>query len=219
MNEFTIRRANIKDIDFLIETIIEAEKAGTNILSYSTVFDLSKSEVEHYLKDILLEDVDGCELSVSNYLVAEQNELLIAASCAWVEGSEGIPSSILKGNLLNYFLPKRCIERAIKLNPKLQLLQFEYKPNAIHFGVGYVKKEYRGNNLLGILKQEQINYLIGKNSNISEAFVEIFGNNLPAIKTNLKLGFEINEIKESADKDIFLYLPDNTKLLLKKMLT
>lgn len=219
MNEFTIRRANIKDIDFLIETIIEAEKAGTDILSYSTVFDLSKSEVEHYLKDILLEEVDGCELSVSNFLVAEQNELLIAASCAWVEGSEGIPSSILKGNLLNYFLPKRCIERAIKLNPKLQVLQFEYKPNAIHFGVGYVKKEYRGNNLLGILKQEQINYLIGKKSTISEAFVEIFGNNLPAIKTNLNLGFEINEIKESADKDIFLYLPDNTKLLLKKMLT
>ena len=106
MKDLILRKATIHDISFLIETIIEAEKAGTDILSYATIFELTELEIKNYLEAILREEIDGCELSISSFLVAEKNKNLIAASCAWVECAEGVPSRILKGNLLNYFIPK-----------------------------------------------------------------------------------------------------------------
>ena len=66
MNEHIIRSATIDDISFLVETIIEAEKSGTDRLSYSTVFGLSNEDTHKYLNDMLKEEIDGCELSVSS---------------------------------------------------------------------------------------------------------------------------------------------------------
>ena len=100
----------------------------------------------------------------------------------------------------------------------LNELQFESLPNSIHFGVGYVTKKNRGNNLLGILKKEQIVILSKINKNITEAYVDIFENNIPAIKINEKLDFKIISRKETSSKDILIYLPSNKKILMKKEL-
>ncbi len=42
MSDFIIRPATIADAPFLAETIIEAEKSGTDKLSYTTIFGLSE---------------------------------------------------------------------------------------------------------------------------------------------------------------------------------
>ena len=79
MDKFIFRNATINDVPFLVDTIIEAEKSGTDILTYSTVFGLSEDETRKYMADMLLEEVDGCELSISSFLVAENEGQVVAA--------------------------------------------------------------------------------------------------------------------------------------------
>ena len=82
MNDFILRPATIYDAPFLAETIIEAEKSGTDKLSYSTIFGLTEDEVHKYLIDILEEEIDGCELSISSFTIAESKGKVAAALSA-----------------------------------------------------------------------------------------------------------------------------------------
>jgi hypothetical protein len=218
MNEYVIRDAAISDVPFLVETIIEAEKSGTDILSYSTVFGITEVESSRYIADMLLEEVDGCELSISSFIVAEYNGKIAAALSAWIEGKDGIPSAILKGNLLNATLPIKCIERAMGLNELLGEMHIEYLPDTIQIGAGYVANEFRGNNLLGLLSKEIINRRLKIKPNIKNVWAQIFSCNTPSIRTYEKANFAVVMIKESSNEEILRYLPSNKKVLMKKEL-
>ena len=73
-NPLVFRKAEEKDIPFLIETIVAAEKSGTDVFSYSKIFELPELEIRKILADILAEDVTGQELCYSDYLMAEYEE-------------------------------------------------------------------------------------------------------------------------------------------------
>ena len=216
--EFKIRDAEIKDIDFLVETIIEAEKSGTDKLSYSTIFGITEDEVCKYLKEMLLEEIDGCELSVSSFLIAECEGNTAAAVSAWIEGKEGTPSAVLKGNLLNYILPKKCIEKAASLNEITKEIHIEYIQNTIQLGAGYVASEYRGHKLLGLLITEIIEKLRKEKSGIPNVWAQIFSCNIPSIKIHEGLDFKHIMTKESQNSEISNYLPSNKKFLFTKNL-
>jgi hypothetical protein len=218
MNDYNIRKANIHDVPFLVDTIIEAEKSGTDILSYSTIFGLHEEESRKYIADMLLEEVDGCELSLSSFLVAESNGQVVAALSSWVEGMNNIPSSVLKGNLLSYVLPKECLKRVSAINSIVHTIHFDYIPGSMQKGAGYVIEKFRHRNLLGILTNEMIKNLGKSYPNISEVYTQVFGCNIPALKANEKADFKIVMIKESTNKEIFHYLPSNKKILMKKEL-
>ena len=100
MENLIFRNATITDVPFIVTAIIEAEKSGTDKLSYSTIFGLTEEEVRSYLQEMLYEEIDGCELSISSFIIAEYNGQPAGALSAWIEGKDGIPSAILKGNLL-----------------------------------------------------------------------------------------------------------------------
>lgn len=216
MNNFIFRDATIKDIPFIVETIIEAEKSGTDKLTYTTIFGLTEDEVRNYLADMLNEEIDGCELSLSSFLIAESNGIVAAALSAWIEGIEGLPSSVLKGNLLNYTLPKQCIENAIKLKEIVHEIHIEYTSNSIQIGAGYVVADFRGNKLLGSLTEAIILKLLKTKPDISEVWAQIFSCNLPSLRTYENAGFKIVSAKESSNIEITKYLPSNKKLLLKR---
>jgi hypothetical protein len=218
MGNYLIRKAVIGDVDFLVETIIESKKSGTNKLSYSTVFGLSEEESRKYISEMLLEQVDDCELSISSFLVAENEGKAIAAVSAWIEGKDGIPSSILKSNLLNYILPKKYIENAISLDVFLRDLQMEYLPNSIQIGWAYVTTGNRGCNLAGKLINEQINLLLHIKPDLIAAFLQVYEDNIPAIKAYEKVNFKIEMVKESSNEEILKYLPSKRKILMKREL-
>ena len=218
MNEFVTRKATTKDIPFLVDTITEAEKSGTEILSYSTVFGLTELEIKNYLKLMLAEEVENSELSVSSFLVAEKDGVVVAALSAWIEGFGGMSSSILKGNLLTYFFPKQCFERAAKINNVIKDIHIEYIPNSIQIGAGYVAKEFRRNGLLGMLNREIIESLANAIKGEKVIYAQIFTLNLPSIKIYEKAGFDIILTKKSNNEEILKYLPSNEKILLKKVL-
>lgn len=215
---FNIRLATIHDIPFLVDTIIEAEKSSANILSWSTIFGLTEVEIRGYLSDMLSEEIDGCELSVSSFMVAEQNDQTVAALSAWAEAIDNKPSSSIKGDLLGFFLPKECIQKALKINALLHEVHIDYIAGSIQKGAGYVMKEFRNRHLFGILTKEIINNILKSHPDISQVYTQIYGSNIAAIKANEKVGFTIVKVKESADMEILKYLPSNKKLLMKKEL-
>ena len=106
--EIKIRQATLDDVEFLVDTIVAAEKSGTNNLGLAKLFELTESEMRTYIKVMLEEEIDGCEFSVSSFLVAEHKEKVVSAFAGWVEGQneDGLPSAILKSNLVGYCLPK-----------------------------------------------------------------------------------------------------------------
>lgn len=218
MEKFIFRNAGIDDIPFLVSTIIEAEKSGTDTLSYSEIFGLSEEDTRDYLSKMFLEEIDGCELSVSAYLLAEKNGATVASVSAWVEGSEGISSTVLKGNLLSYILPKKCIERAVAFAPLLGTLNIEYIPGSIQIGVVFVTEEGRGKGLANTLINQQVIRLKENNPAVSEAYVQVFSNNIPAISAYKKAGFFVQGTKASPDTTILKLLPSDKKILMKKIL-
>ena len=213
---FTIRPATVKDVPFLVDTIIEAEKSGTKILTYFTIFGLSEEDARKYIANMLLEEVDGCELSISAFLLAEKDGKIAGAVGAWIEGFEGVPSSMLKGNLLNYTLPKSCIEKAATLNNFVKELHIEYKDHSIQIGLVYVSPEFRGIGLANMLIEEQINQLRALSPGITESFVQVFGNNKAAIRSYEKSGYSVVLEKKSENSRMTEYFPSSSKVLMKR---
>jgi ribosomal protein S18 acetylase RimI-like enzyme len=187
MNEFTIRPATQDDIPFLVDTIIEAEKSGTNVLTYTTIFGLPEYYARELIAKMLKEEVDGCELSVSEFILAIKENHIVGAVGAWLEGSEGIPSSILKGNLLRYILPQQCFKKASSLNKIVNDLHIEYIDNTIQIGLVYVAPEARGKGLVPLLIDHKISIIKKKYPDINEAYIQVFGNNVQAIRAYEKL--------------------------------
>ncbi|PIP77706.1 MAG: hypothetical protein COW85_07645, partial [Ignavibacteria bacterium CG22_combo_CG10-13_8_21_14_all_37_15] len=71
LNDLVVRNATPLDINFVIETIIEADKSGTPMSSACNILNLSEEEYKGILKDILNENIEGQEFSLSGFLIAE----------------------------------------------------------------------------------------------------------------------------------------------------
>jgi len=216
MTDFIFRTACLDDIPFLTETIIQAEKSGTEILSYKEIFGLQELEIRNIIKDILLEEIDGCELSVSSFLIAESNGVIAGAIASWIEGHFGSSSSFLKANLLSYYLPKSSIEKASGINHIINELNIDHLKDSFQLGLVYISNVFRGMNLVSKMINHQISEFKLIRPEINEMYVQVFGNNIPAIKTYQKSNFEIIFKKEVTNKEILNYLPCNEKLLMKK---
>ena len=215
IKEIKIRKATIKDSDFIIESIIEAEKNNTNILSYSKIFNLKISQVKEVLKKTLHMNIDGCELSISSYLIGYIKNEPVASIGAWIEGYGGLPSSTIKGNLLFKSMPLSSIKHAKNIFTVTSKLYTEYFTNTFCIGIVYIKKKYRGH---GIFKKVLDAHL--KKNKIKEkkidTYIHVFSNNIMAIKTYKKNGFIMIKELKSNNPEVKKYLPYNYKQVLIK---
>jgi len=214
-SELIIRSATVTDIDIIVEAIIAAEKSGSNVLSYTAIFGLTEEQTRGYLKEMLEEEIDGCELSLSSYLIAEFDNESVAVMGAWIEGDEDMPSSTIKGNLLGFVFPKESIKKASKISSIISAMSIEYIKGSLSIGIVYVREKYRGQSLVSLLLEEHINRVL-KDKKDLEIYIQVFGNNIAAIKAYKNLGFKEYKKIESNNKEVLSYLPFNKKVLLKK---
>ena len=217
MNEsdFIIRNASLADINIIVEAILAAEKSGSNVLSYTAIFGITEEQTRGYLKKMLEEEIDGCELSISSYLIAERDNKLAAVMGAWIEGDEDVPSSTIKGNLLSYFLPRESMVKAYEISPLVSEMAIEYIEGTLCIGIVYVKEKFRRKGLVLKLLNEHIKKArIDKNE--IDIYIQVFGNNIAAINAYKKLGFEEFKVVKSDNKQVKNYLPSNIKYFLKK---
>jgi len=213
MAEYIVREANINDIDFIIEAIIEAEKSGSKTLSYSTVFNLGETELKKIFRAMLEEEIDGCEFSITSYLIAEKNNEIAGTIGAWVENKNN-PSSFIKSNLLGYFLPKSSLVYASSEAKVTSDLIIDHVENALSLVIVYIRPSHRGHHLFELLTNEHIK----RNEGINELSIQVMSNNLFAINSYEKYGFRKSFEIGSGNEKIKHFLPYNKKMLLKKSL-
>lgn len=210
------RNASHSDIAFLVEAIISAEKSGTEVLGIANSLGLKHEEFSHYLTQILEEDIDGCEYSVSSFIIAEEDGKCVGAFAGWKE-SEEEPSAMLKANLIGYTVPKESLLELSKYKSLLSDIQFSKTPGTYYLEYAHVKNDYRGRGIMKKIIEKHIERALKLNSRSIQ--VQLFEENLPAFSLYSKLGFKIVNKKESIDVSILKILPYKSKVLMELNLT
>jgi hypothetical protein len=217
MENYIIRPATLNDVDFLVETIIEAEKGGSDILTYTTLFGLSEADAKIYIAKMLEEEVDGCDLSLSGFLIAERNGEPAGALSGWIEGQEGISSVMIKGNLLNYCLPKESILQASRLSKVFsELSNVNFIPGSLWLGPVYVTPKHRGSLVLAMLCHQHIKNAKNIYPEVKEVFCAIFSNNMASILNYKMLKFEVLKEYVATSPEVNKLLPSNKKVIMHK---
>jgi GNAT superfamily N-acetyltransferase len=218
MVNYSFRSATLNDIDFIVYTIFEAEKSGTNKLVYTTLFNLTKKEVRRYISQILKEEIDGCEFSITSFIIAHINGKVIAAAGGWLEGmnESELPSAILKANLISYYFPKESMLYASDKSEIIRGIKIERNINTYQIEYVYVDKRYRGQNIARLLIDQHIQRCRNLKCKIME--VQLSANNKSALACYQKSGFEIIKIFKSTNNEILNYLPFNQKILMQKII-
>lgn len=144
-----LRKAETKDLEFIIDCIVESEKSGGVIFPYSVAFGISILQFSHIIKDIFDEEITGQPWCLDHWFVVEAEEgFAVAGLSAWIEGSEGISSDLLKAQILNFFLKqewetaqdKLQVLSSVSIPRKPQFLQLEHLyTHPLHRGKGYMK--------------------------------------------------------------------------------
>lgn len=231
MEGIIIDRATINDIDFITDTIVAAEKSGTDNFGLAKLFGVDDNTMKSYIKTMLEEEIDGCEMSLSSFLVARHDGRPVAAFAGWVEGSneDNMPSALIKSNLLSFVLPQECLIKSRKHTSIVRSLQIEREEGAYQLEYSYTLPEYRGKGLMKdiinshIAEYQQITSLrMGLNDSKLERYkkiqVHVFENNKAAIRTYESCGFKTLRRYHSDENGVDQFFPDRTLLLMELFL-
>lgn len=213
-----IRKAQDRDKDFLINAIIETEKSGSEMISYCGIFSISESDLRKLLGDILDEAVEGQELCISHFLIAEVDGEPAAAVSAWIEKESGIASSILKSNILMYFLDAEVIRAAMPALTLMNEVSFNREEGALQIECVYTLEKYRGMGLAGRIIEEHIRISQEAGSDLEKVQVILLENNAAAKRAYEKVGFGFVAARKCSDNAILSILPCNAKILMEKII-
>jgi amino acid adenylation domain-containing protein len=190
--EYTIRSGEMTDIPFLVECIIAAEKGNSEVVGLSKIFNLNNEELRTNLQRMLEEEIEGCEFSVTNFVIAETAGKPVAALCAWLEGINEYdqPSSVLKSNLLNRTLGSAKVLEMQKHKQALEQIRLTRLPESHQVEYVFVDAAHRGQSLVQRMIEYSLEKLpVNREKNLVSQ-IEVFANNTAAIKAYSKLGYE-----------------------------
>jgi RimJ/RimL family protein N-acetyltransferase len=215
----SFRIAAKQDIDFIVLTILEAEKSGSDRIGLANVFNLSETELQDCLVKILDEEEEGCEFSLDSFIVAAVDNKPVAAFAGWIEGENEYnqPSAILKSNLISFHFPKDKIKESSKIS-FVKEIQIEREFSTFQLEYAFVAEEHRGKGLINAIIEELLKRAKLKNPNLKKSQVQVFGNNHGAIKVYERSGYTIRNIVKSKNLEILNYFPYNEKILMEKEL-
>jgi len=218
-NKFIIRPATVNDIDFLVETVIQAEKSSTGNCGLANYFDVTVTEMRDYLTKIFEEEVDGCELSVSSFWVVEYEGKVVAAMGGWLEGNteDEMPSALLKSNLLMYVMPKEKILKSQKNIAVTKDLSIERELGTYQLEYSYVIPEYQGQFLVQDLMSVHINKAQSYGC-VKKMQAHVFESNRVIVLINKMMGFNITQRFASKHPQILEFYPYDTIVLMEKVL-
>jgi len=220
MQEYLIRKAVKSDIPFLADTVIAAEKGRSDKLSYSTLFNITESKAKELIIEMFEEEIDGCELSLSSFLVAEYNGEIVAALGSWIEGFNGsLPSKILKSNLILYTYKKESIEFFKTKSHLVKDIFIEREPLTLQLEYMYTSSKHLGKGLDSeFIKKSKANAL-ARYPGLQKVQTQLFKNNILAIIVLRKKGFNVIKSYKSDNKEILNYIPFDEKLLMEELIS
>ena len=212
-----LKKALPSDIDFIVETIIESEKSGTDKFSYCTLFELTTEEVSKIIKEILTEDIQGQKFCLEQFIIATVNEEPAGACSSWIEGGTGSSSSYLQGQILLAFFPRENVDDARKRLEMAKDLTIEREHNALQIESVYVKAKFRGLGIAGKIITQHIQQAVKDNPKLKKAQIVVAKTNGSAIKSYINLGFEVVEEKHCSNKEILNFLPADTLVIMENI--
>ena len=102
---------------------------------------------------MLEEEIDGCEISLSSFVVAEYEGQVVAARGGWLEGEneDRMPSALLKSNLFAYVIPKDILIRGSEHADIVHDIQIDREMGTYQLENSYTKAEFRGLHIMAKL--------------------------------------------------------------------
>ncbi|MBR3492361.1 MAG: hypothetical protein IKH44_08700 [Bacteroidales bacterium] len=217
-SKYIIRPAVLGDIDFLVETVIQAEKSSSGMCGMANYFEITEDELRNYIKLAFEEEVDGCELSVSSFLVVEYEGKVVAAMGGWLEGDneDNMPSSLLKSNLLMYVIPRDKVLKSQKNALVIKDLNVEKEKGAYQLEYSYILPEHRGQFLLQDLTDAHLTR--AKALSAQKIQGHAFEANKIILLINKSMGFKITKKYVSKHPMILKFYPYDTIVLMEKVI-
>lgn len=211
-----IRPATLEDIEFIVTTIIEAEKSSTDKIGPANYFELTEDDYRKYLMQMLEEGIDGCELSINSFVVAEYEGTVVAARGGWLEGDNEyhVSSSLLKSNLFAFILPKENLLKGQSKYDIVKDIMIERDMGVYQFENSYTKPDFRGYHIMAYLDNWHIKRAIEKGA--KKVQVVVCEGNEKALKARQRTGFHTVKKYTSHHPFIRDYYPDDTLLLMER---
>jgi len=210
-DSLSFRQANLSDTGFIIDAIIEAEKSGTDVLFYNSVFSIFESETRELIGQILEEEIAGQEWYIPNFVIAEIDGQKAGCLSAWIEGVTGQASGILKAQAMAYFLGKVWTQAGDKME-HLKPMQISRQMGALQLECIYTAQALRG---LGVAPK-LIQFVINSTENADTAEIQVLECNTKAMHSYTKCGFLTAQKASSKSALELNLLPSDTKVSLKK---
>jgi ribosomal protein S18 acetylase RimI-like enzyme len=213
MQEISIRRGTLADIDFVATCIIEAEGAGKEQSSYEKIFGLSKEELRTSLMNMLEEEAPGCEINCNNYFIAfNADDKAVGGAAAWIEGEGTQGSNTMRAGLFSYFIPKEnwlASQNNLKLVSKHEITR---QPGSIQFEDAYVHPDYRGQRIVERIFKHGVREIKKQNPVLTIAQGFTLAGNIQSLISMKKMKWkEKTRIMFETD-DVKRLLPGNGKI-------
>lgn len=182
---YNIRIATTNDIPFLVESVIEAEKAGSDIISYCSLFNINQQKLSEIINNAFTDEVGVVVWDVNTWIVLEDSQgNTIAGLASWIE-SDNLASEKQKFQYLNYVLRPDLNDKDFKTKiSQLQKGALPRNKNSRQLDFLYTNPNFRGKGIMKML----IGYAI---NNCSESCLQlqVLSSNYSAIKLYEKMGF------------------------------
>jgi len=214
--ELRVRRATAADRDFLIEAIIESERGSASCVSYCEIFSLDETALRTLFASILSEDFEGQELCISGFLIAEADGAYAGAACGWLEGEAGMPSTLIKANLLGHFLDAARLQEARRYFARLEALAITREKGAAQLESIYVRATHRGRGVMGRILGEHLAQIQQRAPATSKAQIILVDANASARRAYEKLGFRVALQRRTDDPMLLPFVPGGIKILMER---
>lgn len=183
-----LRKAEPRDLDFIVDCIVESEKSGGAIFPYSETFGVSILQFSQIIKDIFDEEIADQPWCLDHWYLVEFTEgVAVAGLSAWIEGTGGMSSDLLKAQILNFFLKKEWDAAQDKLQV-LSSVSIPRKPQFLQLEHLYTHHLHRGKGYMKALIQHTMSVFKG-----NHAEIQVLEINKNAVSLYEYIGFSVNE--------------------------
>lgn len=212
-NKLILRQASLQDVEYLATAIIEAEKSATKKIGPANYFEITEEQYRQYMIAMLEEEVNGCELSISSFVVAEYEGEVVAALGGWLEGEneDNMPSAILKANLYAYILPSENLKKGQEKYDIVKGIQIEREAGAYQLENVYTSPNFRGHHIAAKLNSYHMD--LARKMGATKVQLHLFGSNEKSIKACGRSGFRTVKVYKSDHPLVKDYYPDDTMFL------
>lgn len=214
IDEVTLAPASIEDLDIVLDTIIEAEKSGSDIISSCLIFNMTEHEYRKILTSMIEKRYEDYEFTLPGFLVAKHNHTKLGSLGSWIEGKNGMDSSIIKASALFTTIEK---DKLLEVQPNLKILggaSFHRTPGALQLEYAYVKPEYRRRGVFTKLILGQINRYRNIELELLLAESILFRENYKSLNCYQKLNFQLKDSINLKGQPSENYFPYSERILM-----